>query len=154
SSWWGRPTSASRGSCHMPSWACGTSSSCHGRRATRAPWSSSRTSSRLRCATVSAHRAWPEESISAIRVRVCDRTMEVNAVVTRKQVQAARRYVRVAERAASTKRTIARLPGSTRRDLGKQGDQARSRGGRAGHALEDRMREQLYELAKRRNVKG
>jgi hypothetical protein len=73
---------------------------------------------------------------------------------TRKQTEAARRNVRAAQRAASAKRTIANLPESTRRDLGKQGARARSRGGRAGRALEDRTREQLYELAKRRDVKG
>ena len=75
-------------------------------------------------------------------------------MATRKQQQAARRNVRIAQRAASSKRTIANLPESTRRDLGKQGARARSRGGQAGHALEDRTREQLYELAKRRNVRG
>ncbi len=31
---------------------------------------------------------------------------------------------------------------------------ARGRGGRAGHALEDRTREQLYELAQKRNIRG
>jgi len=75
-------------------------------------------------------------------------------MATRKQVQAARRNVRSAQRAASAKRTIAHLPESTRRDLGKQGAGARRRGGKAGHALEDRTREQLYELAKRRNIRG
>ena len=75
-------------------------------------------------------------------------------MATRKQVQTARRNVRAAQRAATAKRTIANLPESTRRDLGKQGARARSRGGRAGHSLEDRTREQLYELAKRRNISG
>jgi hypothetical protein len=79
--------------------------------------------------------------------------MEV-IMATRKQTEAARRNVRAAQRAASTKRTIANLPESTRRDLGKQGARARSRGGRAGHALEDRTREQLYELARRRDIRG
>jgi hypothetical protein len=75
-------------------------------------------------------------------------------VATTKQVQAARRNIQKAQRAAKTKRTIAHLPEATRRDLGKQAAQARQRGGRAGHALEDRTREQLYELAKKRNIRG
>ena len=31
---------------------------------------------------------------------------------------------------------------------------ARQRGGRAGHALEDHTREQLYDLAQKRNIRG
>ena len=75
-------------------------------------------------------------------------------MATRKQVQAAKRNVQKAQRAATTKRTIAHLPASTRRELGRQGARGRSRGGEAGRALEDRNREQLYELAKRRNIPG
>jgi len=75
-------------------------------------------------------------------------------VATTKQVQAARRNIQKAQRAAKTKRTIAHLPEATRRDLGKQAAKARQRGGSAGHALEDRTREQLYELAKKRNIRG
>jgi hypothetical protein len=62
--------------------------------------------------------------------------------------------VRKAQTAAKRKRTIAHLPEATRRDLGKQASKARQRGGTAGRALEDRTREQLYELAKRRNIRG
>jgi hypothetical protein len=75
-------------------------------------------------------------------------------VATTKQVRAAKRNIQKARAAATSKRTIARLPESTRRDLGKQGAMARQRGGRAGHALGDRTREQLYELAKRRDIRG
>jgi hypothetical protein len=75
-------------------------------------------------------------------------------VATRKQTQAARRNIRKAQSAAKSRRTIAHLPEATRRDLGEQASKARQRGGRAGHALEDRTREQLYELAKRRNIRG
>jgi hypothetical protein len=71
-----------------------------------------------------------------------------------KQVQAAKRNIQKARAAATRKRTIAHLPESTRRDLGKQGAAARSRGGRAGHALEDRTREQLYEIAKKEQIPG
>jgi hypothetical protein len=75
-------------------------------------------------------------------------------VATRKQVQAAKKNVRKAQTAAKQKRTIANLPKSTRSDLGKQAAKARQRGGRAGHALEDRNREQLYELAKKKGIPG
>jgi len=75
-------------------------------------------------------------------------------VATTKQVRAAKRNIQKAQRAATSKRTIAHLPEVTRRDLGKQASKARQRGGRAGRALEDRTREQLYELAKKRNIRG
>jgi hypothetical protein len=71
-----------------------------------------------------------------------------------KQVQAAKRNVKKAQAGARSKRTIASLPASTRRELGKQGARARARGGAAGHSLEDRNREQLYELAKQRGIPG
>jgi hypothetical protein len=75
-------------------------------------------------------------------------------VATRKQTQAARSNIKKARAAAQRKRTIAHLPEATRRDLGKQASMARKRGGRAGHALEDRTREQLYDLAQKRNIRG
>jgi hypothetical protein len=75
-------------------------------------------------------------------------------MATRKQVQAAKKNVRKAQSAAKRKRTIAHLPASTRSDLGKQAARGRSRGGSAGRALEDRNREQLYELAKQRDIAG
>jgi Rho termination factor, N-terminal domain len=62
--------------------------------------------------------------------------------------------VRSAQQAAKKKRTIANLPESTRRELGKQGARGRARGGAAGHGLEDRNREQLYELAKEKGIPG
>jgi hypothetical protein len=75
-------------------------------------------------------------------------------MATRKQTQAARRNIKSAQSAAKRKRTIANLPEATRRDLGKQGAKARQRGGKAGRALEDRTREQLYDLAQKRNIRG
>lgn len=71
-----------------------------------------------------------------------------------RQVRAAKQNVKKAQRAARQKRTIAHLPESTRRDLGRQAAKSRQRGGAAGHSLEDRNREQLYELAKERNIEG
>jgi hypothetical protein len=75
-------------------------------------------------------------------------------MATKKQTQAAKRNIRKAQSAAKSKRTIAHLPEATRRDLGRQAAKARRRGGSAGHALEDRTREQLYELAKKRDIRG
>lgn len=75
-------------------------------------------------------------------------------MATRKQTQTAKRNVRRAQRAAKSKRTIAHLPEATRRDLGKQASRARRRAGHPGHALEDRTRAELYELAQKRNIRG
>ena len=75
-------------------------------------------------------------------------------MATRKQVQAAKGNITKARAAATRKRTIAHLPRATREDLARQASKSRQRGGKAGHALEDRTREQLYELAKKRNVRG
>jgi hypothetical protein len=75
-------------------------------------------------------------------------------MATSKQVRAAKRNVEKAQRAATKQRTIAHLPESTRRSLGEQARRGRARGGRAGRSLEDRNREQLYELAKQRDIPG
>jgi hypothetical protein len=75
-------------------------------------------------------------------------------MATKKQTQAARRNIKAAQSAARSKRTLAHLPESTRRDLGKQAAKSRARHGRAGHALEDRNREQLYETAKKLDIPG
>jgi hypothetical protein len=74
-------------------------------------------------------------------------------MATRKQ-QASRRNIRAAQRAARSKRTIANLPKSTRRELGRQAARGRARSGRAGRALEDRNRQQLYETAKKMDIPG
>jgi hypothetical protein len=75
-------------------------------------------------------------------------------MAARKQTQAAKRNISKAQRAARSKRTIAKLPKSTRGALGQQAARGRSRGGRAGAALEDRNRTQLYERAKKLNIPG
>ena len=75
-------------------------------------------------------------------------------MATQKQVQAAKRNVGKAQQGARNKRTIANLPAETRRDMGRQAAKARQRGGQAGHAYEDRTREQLYEVAKERGLAG
>ncbi|HEX2025429.1 MAG TPA: Rho termination factor N-terminal domain-containing protein, partial [Actinomycetota bacterium] len=75
-------------------------------------------------------------------------------MATGRQRQAARRNIKKAQRAARKKRTIANLPKSTRRDLSRQAAKSRKRGGRPGRALEDRTRQDLYQVAKRKNVPG
>jgi hypothetical protein len=75
-------------------------------------------------------------------------------MATTKQTQAARRNIKSAQRAARKKRTIAHLPKSTRRELGKQAARGRARHGQPGQRLEDRNRTQLYEIAKRKDIPG
>jgi hypothetical protein len=71
-----------------------------------------------------------------------------------KQVRAARKNIKSAQKAARKKRTIAKLPKAVRQDLGRQAAAARRRGGAPGRALEDRTREQLYEQAKKEGIRG
>jgi Rho termination factor-like protein len=75
-------------------------------------------------------------------------------MASRKQTQAAKQNVKQAQQGARRKRTIANLPKSTRSELGKQAARGRQRGGQAGHALEDRNRQQLYEIAKEQDIAG
>jgi hypothetical protein len=75
-------------------------------------------------------------------------------MATTKQVQAAKRNVKKAQAAEKKKRTIANLSKSTRRGLQEQARRGAARGGKAGRTLEDRNREQLYELAKKKNIAG
>ena len=75
-------------------------------------------------------------------------------MATEKQIRAAKRNVEKAQRTAQEQRTIANLPEATRRDLGKQAAKARQRSGKAGRSLEDRTRDQLYELARKRGIRG
>ena len=75
-------------------------------------------------------------------------------MASRTQTQAARRNIKKAQRAARAKKTITKLPLETRRDLGRQAAKARQRGGKAGHALQDRTRQQIYEVAKKKGIPG
>ncbi|MEQ7127690.1 hypothetical protein ABN034_24655 [Actinopolymorpha sp. B11F2] len=74
--------------------------------------------------------------------------------MTRKQTQAAKRNVQKAQQAARSKKTISRLPQQTRRELGRQAAKSRQRGGEPGHKLEDRTRQDLYEVAKSKDIPG
>jgi hypothetical protein len=75
-------------------------------------------------------------------------------MATSKQRQAAERNVQKAQSAAKQQRTLANLPKSTRRGLQEEARKGARRSGRAGHALEDRNRQQLYEVAQRMNIRG
>jgi hypothetical protein len=75
-------------------------------------------------------------------------------MATTKQTQVAKQNVKKAQAAAKRKRTLANLPKSTRRGLQDQARKGRVRGGQAGHALEDRNRQQLYELARKEDIPG
>jgi len=75
-------------------------------------------------------------------------------VATERQVRAAKKNVKQAQQGARKQRTLAHLPAATRKSLGQQAAKGRARGGKAGHALEDRNRQQLYETAKELNIKG
>jgi hypothetical protein len=75
-------------------------------------------------------------------------------MATTTQRQAAKRNVKQAQRSARRKRTIANLPKRTRSELGKQAARGRQRGGQAGRRLEDRNRQQLYEIAQKEGISG
>ena len=75
-------------------------------------------------------------------------------MATTKQRQVARSNIKRAQQAAKRKRTIAHLPKSTRRGFGQQAARGRRRGGAEGHKLEDRNRQQLYEVAKTKSIPG
>ena len=75
-------------------------------------------------------------------------------MATTKQRQAAKRNIKKAQRAATKKRTIAHLPKTTRRALQTEARKGARRGGKAGHALDDRNRQQLYEVARRKGIPG
>ena len=73
-------------------------------------------------------------------------------MATTKQTSTARRNVRKAQQAASSKRSIAHMPRSTRTALGKQGAAVAQRK-RTG-ASTPKTRQELYEIAKRRDLPG
>jgi hypothetical protein len=75
-------------------------------------------------------------------------------MATTKQARVARKNVQKAQQAARRKKTISKLPKETRRDLGRQAAKSRQRGGRPGRNLEDRTRQDLYEVAKKKKISG
>lgn len=75
-------------------------------------------------------------------------------MATTKQRRAAKKNVRQAQQAARQKKTSTKLPKATRTDLGRQAAKSRQRGGRPGHTLEDRTRNQLYDRARQLGIEG
>jgi hypothetical protein len=73
-------------------------------------------------------------------------------MATRKQVQAARRNVEKARAGAQNKRSIANMPAKTRSALGKQGAAVAQRKRTGGSS--PKTRQELYEIAKRRGLRG
>jgi hypothetical protein len=73
-------------------------------------------------------------------------------MATSKQSQAAKRNVKKAQKAATSKQTIAHLPAKTRTALGKQGA-AVARRKRTGGAS-PKTRAELYEIARKRDLPG
>jgi hypothetical protein len=75
-------------------------------------------------------------------------------MASQRQRQSARRNIKSAQRAARRQKTITKLPKSVRTDLGRQAAKSRQRGGKPGRALEDRTRQDVYEVAQRRGIAG
>jgi hypothetical protein len=73
-------------------------------------------------------------------------------MATKKQVQAAKRNVKEAQAGARKKRSIANMPAKTRSALGKQGAAVAQRKRTGGSS--PKTRQELYEIAKRRNLPG
>lgn len=73
-------------------------------------------------------------------------------MATEKQTKAAKKNVRKAATAAKQQRSLANMPKSTRTALGKQGAAVAQRK-RTGSDT-PKTRQELYEEAKRRNLKG
>jgi hypothetical protein len=73
-------------------------------------------------------------------------------MATRKQVKAAKRNVEKAQEGARRKRSIANLPASTRSALGRQGAAVAQRKRSGGSS--PKTRQELYEIAKQRNLPG
>jgi hypothetical protein len=73
-------------------------------------------------------------------------------MATRKQVKAAKRNVEKAQEGARRKRSIANMPASTRSALGRQGAAVAKRKRSGGSS--PKTRQELYEIAKQRNLPG
>ena len=73
-------------------------------------------------------------------------------MATAKQTRAARQNVRKAISAAKKKRSLAHMPKATKTALGKQGAAVAQRKRTGGS--EPKTRQELYDEAKRRDIKG
>ena len=73
-------------------------------------------------------------------------------MATKKQVKAAKQNVKKAQAGAKKQRSIASMPAKTRTALGKQGAAVAQRKRTGGSS--PKTRQELYEIAKRRNLPG
>ena len=73
-------------------------------------------------------------------------------MATQRQRAAAKRNIKKAAAAAKSKKTLSKLPAKTKRALGQQGAAAAART-RTGAAT-PKTRQELYELARKRNLPG
>ncbi|WP_051276901.1 hypothetical protein [Marmoricola sp. URHB0036] len=73
-------------------------------------------------------------------------------MATRNQTQAAKKNIRKAAKAAEQQRSLAHMPKATRTALGKQGAAVAQR--KRSGATSPKTRQELYEEAKRRNLRG
>ncbi len=73
-------------------------------------------------------------------------------MATRKQTTAARKNIRKAAKTAKQQRSLANMPKSTKTALGKQGAAVAQRK-RTG-ASSPKTRQELYDIAKKRQLKG
>jgi hypothetical protein len=73
-------------------------------------------------------------------------------MATRKQTTAAKKNVRKAAKAAKQQKSLANMPKATKTALGKQGAAVAQR--KKSGASNPKTRQELYEEAKRRNLKG
>jgi len=73
-------------------------------------------------------------------------------MATKKQVKAAKQNVKKAQAGAQKKRSIASMPAKTRSALGKQGAAVAQRKRTGGSS--PKTRQELYEIAKRRDLPG
>jgi hypothetical protein len=73
-------------------------------------------------------------------------------MATNKQSQTAKRNVKKAQQAATSKKTIAHMPAKTRSALGKQAAAVAQRKRKGGAS--PKTRAELYEIAKKRDLPG
>jgi hypothetical protein len=73
-------------------------------------------------------------------------------MATAKQTRAAKKNVRMAATAAKQKRSLANMPKATKTALGKQGAAVAQRKRTGGS--KPKTRQELYDEAKRRNIRG
>lgn len=75
-------------------------------------------------------------------------------MASERQRKAAKRNVKKAQSASRGKKTISKLPSKVKSDLGREGAKAARRGGKAGHSLDERTRDELNDRARKLGIEG